>query len=108
VGFDRDGRGWLLTDRVPCKNRIGRRNFRPYPIVKYYADLADALGCPPPGDRLELFTTPECEVSLSARLVALGVAEDAALLALSPALYGAAKCQRGPCGRRRSAPRRRA
>lgn len=93
VGFDRDGRGWLLTDRVPCPNRVGRRAFAPYPIVKYYADLADALGCPRTGDALELFTTPECDASLSAMLVALGVAEDAALLVLSPgAKYGAAKC----------------
>jgi heptosyltransferase-2 len=92
VGFHRDGRGWLLTDRVPCRNRAGRR-FTPYPIVEYYADLAEAIGCPHPGDRLELFTTPACDASLRAKLATVGVREDAPLVVISPgAKFGASKC----------------
>ncbi len=92
VGFHRDGRGWFLTDRVPCRNRAGRR-FTPYPIVHYYADLAEAVGCKRPGDRLELFTTPACDASLAVKLASKGVPADAALVVLSPgAKFGASKC----------------
>lgn len=96
VGYDRDGRGWLLTDRVKVPNRRGaaegrdRREFAslrtttpvrmgthvpgrpskyaPIPLVEYYADLAESLGCRRPGDAMELFTTPDCEESVARRL----------------------------------------
>ena len=29
IGYDRDGRGWLLTDRVPVKNRYGNKTSEP-------------------------------------------------------------------------------
>lgn len=93
VGFNRDGRGLLLTDRIPCVNRAGWRKFTPYPIVAYYADLGEAVGCPRAGDRLHLFTTPACDESLGATLAALGVSDTENLLVISPgAKYGAAKC----------------
>lgn len=72
VGYDRDGRGWLLTDRVPARNRAGRR-FNPMPLVDYYADLAEALGCRRPDDRLELYPTPAAEASLAEKLTRAGV-----------------------------------
>lgn len=92
IGYDRDGRGLLLTDRVPVKN-VAKGKFVPMPLVEYYADLAEAIGCERPGDRLELFTTPDCEESVSKRLLSLGVADRHPLIVLSPgAKYGAAKC----------------
>ncbi|MEE9293806.1 MAG: glycosyltransferase family 9 protein [Phycisphaerae bacterium] len=73
VGYDRDGRGWLLTDRLAVPRVNGE--IQPHPICKYYADIARALGCEEPGDRLELFTNPECEASVDRRLQALGVSQ---------------------------------
>jgi len=118
IGYDRDGRGLLLTDRLPVKNRRGtsqRDNkfpvegascvpaqtsipappgpFTPMPLVEYYADLAEAIGCDRPDDRLELFTTPDCDRSVDERLASLGIAEEGPLVVISPgAKYGAAKC----------------
>ena len=49
IGYDRDGRGFLLTDRLPP-----RRNGREYAMISavhYYNELAEALDCPHPGDR---------------------------------------------------------
>jgi heptosyltransferase-2 len=92
IGYDRDGRGLLLTDRIPVKNRVSGR-YVPTPIVDYYADLAEAIGCIRPGDRLELFTTPEGEQAVERRLRSLGVADQRPLVVISPgAKYGAAKC----------------
>jgi len=110
IGYDRDGRGLLLTDRLQVKNRRGAAsvNFNhreapalpvkpsryiPMPIVEYYADLAEAIGCARPDDRLELFTTPDCDGSVEARMQALGMVDRHPLVILSPgAKFGASKC----------------
>lgn len=92
IGYSRDGRSLLLTDRLPVRNRVGGR-FVPMPIVEYYADLAEAIGCERPGDQLELFVTADCERSVDRRLTSLGIAETGPLVVISPgAKYGAAKC----------------
>jgi ADP-heptose:LPS heptosyltransferase len=168
IGYHRDGRGFLLTDRVPIKNReenwwrrgvllreakdlqvdsaadSDRRAvtgsppsprpsprhgesetwegegelpgarvwpgahaavrmganipadfgpYRPMPLVGYYADLAEAVGCERPNDHLELFTTPDCDEGVHDRLVSLGIASHHPLLVVSPgAKFGASKC----------------
>ncbi len=92
IGYDRDGRGLLLTHRVAVKNRKDGQ-FVPLPLVEYYADLAEVIGCPGLGDRLELHTTSECDESVEARLRSLKIADHSPLIVLSPgAKYGAAKC----------------
>ncbi len=110
IGYDRDRRGWLLTHGVPVKNRrgagsvdFGHRDapklpvppsrFIPMPIVEYYGDLAEAIGCERPDHRLELFTTAECDASVAVRLETIGLAERQPLVVLSPgAKFGASKC----------------
>jgi heptosyltransferase-2 len=112
IGYDRDGRGFLLTDRIPVRNwrsksRVDPRApvvvgdrlpvklgpYSPYPLVEYYADLAEAIGCERPGDRLALFTTPHADEIVEARLESLGIAGRRPLAVISPgAKFGAAKC----------------
>ena len=52
IGFDRDGRGRLLTDRLPATSR-----HKPHPVLDDYLRLADCLGCEPLGRRTGLATT---------------------------------------------------
>jgi len=110
IGYHRDGRGFLLTDRIPIKNRRGSStvNFHhrepprppvkpsryiPMPIVEYYADLAEAIGCARPDHRLELFTTRDCDGSVERRLRSLGLVDRHPLVVISPgAKFGASKC----------------
>jgi len=127
IGYDRDARGLLLTDRIAPPNRLGGwqrdaesaaasvwgpreawnappvrlganlprkpKRFVPMPLVEYYARLAQALGCEPPGDRLELFSTPECDESVERRLASNGAARQHPLVIFSPgASFGASKC----------------
>ena len=55
VGYERDGRGFLLTDKLlPVKDK---GKFVPSPIVKYYLGLAHYLGSPHRDLRLQLFVT---------------------------------------------------
>lgn len=59
VGFDRDGRGWLLTDRLIPKSRT-----EPNPLIDEYLRLASLLGCRDTSRNMELATTPEDERQL--------------------------------------------
>ncbi len=56
VGYARDGRSFLLTDRLHAPRNHGQ--WTPIPQVEYYLRLTDRLGCRRDGYRLELETTP--------------------------------------------------
>lgn len=108
LGYDRDGRGWLLTDRIAAPNGSRshadprykwwamptlRPHAPPRPIVEHYADLVEVIGCDRPGDSLELFCTTDCDGAVQERLETLGIAGHRPLVVISPgARYGAAKC----------------
>ncbi len=100
LGYERDGRGFLLTDKLlPVKDK---GKFVPWPIVKYYLGLASYLGSSYREMKLELFVTDserrEAEEILSKAGVDRAIHRPAAcglapLIMLNPgAQYGAAKC----------------
>lgn len=91
VGYDRGGRGWLLTDRLE-PIRDDRGGFRPSPIVDAYLELAAALGCPGDGPRLDLHTTPADERAADEAWAALGLPADRPVVALNTGgAFGPAK-----------------
>lgn len=56
IGYDRDGRGFMLTDRllpIRCKGK-----YVPISAVDYYLGLARYLGAESPSKRMQLFTRP--------------------------------------------------
>ncbi|MGE3808335.1 MAG: lipopolysaccharide heptosyltransferase II [Gemmataceae bacterium] len=60
IGYVRYARGPLLTDRLwPMRDEQGR--LKPSPVIDAYDLLAETAGCPRPGHRMELFTTPQDE-----------------------------------------------
>ena len=92
LGFNRDGRGILLTDTLPVPNKIPG-GYEPMPMVDYYAELAMALGCDHPGDQLTLFTTELCDLAVTERLQQCAIDPDKPLVVISPgANFGASKC----------------
>lgn len=98
IGFAREGRGWLLTDRLRAK-RHGRQ-YVPAPMLDYYRELVEAAGCRMSDQRLELVATPAEEAALDVRLAGEAGTESRSdphsspdLLVLNPgASYGIAKC----------------
>jgi heptosyltransferase-2 len=89
AGYARDGRSWLLTDRLHPP-RAGRR-YRPVSALDYYNALARHLGCDEPGDALRLETLPGDEAAVDARLGPTPAGRP--LVLLNPgANYGEAKC----------------
>jgi heptosyltransferase-2 len=94
VGYERDGRGFLLTDKLlPVKDK---GKFVPSPIVKYYLGLAHYLGSAERDLKLELFVTDAEKRDAESVLSRAGVEpaiNQAPLILLNPgAQYGAAKC----------------
>lgn len=78
IGYDRDGRGVLLTDRlVP---RHDGKDYVPVPALEYYLSIAAYLGAPPAADgpgaaaaaladhRMEVATRPEDDVRAASML----------------------------------------
>ena len=57
VGYDRDGRGFLLTDRLLPRRVRGR--YIPVPTRDYYLGIARYLGASEPDPTMELFARPE-------------------------------------------------
>ncbi|HWE01154.1 MAG TPA: lipopolysaccharide heptosyltransferase II [Tepidisphaeraceae bacterium] len=102
VGYDRDGRGFLLTDKLISTKDNGR--FVPTPIIKSYLGLARYLGSEHRDLGMQLFVTPaerrEAEEVL-ARCGMNGAIHRPASLGKPPLIllnpganYGAAKCWR--------------
>jgi len=100
VGYERDGRGFLLDDKLlPVKDR---GKFVPSPIVKYYLGIAHYLGSTRRDLRLELFVTPSerreaqdvlARVGLDPELHRPAQSGKPPLIVLNPgAQYGSAKC----------------
>ena len=90
IGYARDGRHLLLTDPLRVE-RVGGK-IAVVPMVAYYGRIAAALGCAPPGDRLELFTEPQSDRFVDQRLASLGLVDRRPLVVINPgASYGPAK-----------------
>jgi heptosyltransferase-2 len=81
IGYDRGGRGMLLTDRLRPEREGGR--FVPGPMITYYLRLAEVLGAPTDERRMELFTTAEDEAAAAAAFEAMRL-DAAKTLILSP------------------------
>jgi len=60
VGMDRDGRGPLLTDRIPPRPKT-----EPHPVIDEYLRLAEHLGCSVLSRQMELATLGEDERRLN-------------------------------------------
>ncbi|MCC6419108.1 MAG: lipopolysaccharide heptosyltransferase II [Gemmataceae bacterium] len=91
VGYARGGRSWLLTDRLPPL-RAADGTFTPSPIIDAYNLLVEHLGCPTPGHRMELFTSPADEQAADAVWERGGLGRYREVICLNPgAAFGSAK-----------------
>jgi heptosyltransferase-2 len=90
IGYARYLRGPLLTSKVHSPKIEGRSIL--LPTVDYYLRLAEATGCPPESQQLELRTTPEEEQSADEVFRHLGLRQDGRIVTLNcSGAYGGAK-----------------
>jgi heptosyltransferase-2 len=91
IGYDRDARGLLLTDRLlPLRDGL---RYVPYPALRYYLAVAEYLGAADPDPAMALFTQPQDDEAAGRLLADAGVTRDAhPLVMLNPGgRYGQAK-----------------
>lgn len=90
VGYDRDGRGWLLTDGMKAPRRGGRHAV--VSAVAYYNALVRRLGCDDPGEALELATDAADDAVVEERLAKWGIERARPLVVINPgASFGVSK-----------------
>lgn len=91
IGYQRDGRGLLLTERLKPLRQDGQ--FVPQPMLDYYIALAERLDCRVDDRRLRLGITAEQEQAAAALKARYGLARGRPYAVLNPgAAFGAAKC----------------
>ena len=91
VGYARDGRGWLLTDRLTPLKRDGE--FVPSPILPYYCKIAERVGCPVASRKLTLGITEEQEKAGRELQRHCRLDDGSPYAVINPgAAFGAAKC----------------
>lgn len=91
LGYDRDGRGWLLSQKLPPPRGA---NGRPAPTsaVDYYADLLELLGVRCKSRKLSLSVAAADEAAAEAILSAAGVRGRRPVVMLNPgASFGPSK-----------------
>jgi len=93
IGYDRDARGWLLTDRLPVPRPVEHGGI--VPIKEYYLHLAQSAGLEVTDTGVELFLGDEDRVFAERYYGERGVADGDFVVGMNPgAAYGAAKCWR--------------
>jgi heptosyltransferase II len=92
VGYAREGRTMLLTDRLqPPREKDG--SFTISPIIHYYLAIARYLGSDETDLSMQLFVTPDEEREATDVMARAGIDRSRPRVVLNPgAQYGAAKC----------------
>ena len=90
VGYNRDGRGFLLTDKLLPQKQDGR--FLPVPMVKTYLGIAHYLGAGRTTTDMDLVVTADDRAEGS-RVLAAARLEPGRFVVLNPgANFGSSKC----------------
>jgi heptosyltransferase-2 len=91
LGYDRDGRGWMLTDKLPPPRGADGR-YVPVSARDYYADLVALLGARCRRQRMSLPVLPADQAAADAVLSEAGVDGRRPLVMLNPgASFGTSK-----------------
>ncbi|HUS73380.1 MAG TPA: lipopolysaccharide heptosyltransferase II [Sedimentisphaerales bacterium] len=90
VGYARDGRGLLLTDKLyPPKLPDGK--FKPISMIDYYLAIASRLGADTTNKELELLVGPQNSEKLKAKLPEIAESEGPVIIIVPGAAAGPSK-----------------
>lgn len=90
IGYARDGRSFLLTDRIgPLRNEDG--TFKPAPMTDYYLKIAEHLGAAADDRKPRLSVTPENIESMHQKLPRLATAQGPSVILVPGGAFGPSK-----------------
>ena len=90
IGYARDGRSFLLTDKIrPLRTKKG--DYEPAPMTDYYLKLADCLGGPTDNRKPELTTTQECITTVREKLPCLQKTQGPLVILVPGGAFGPSK-----------------
>lgn len=91
IGYARDGRGPLLTDKVdPPKLSDGK--FKPIPIIDYYLAISSRLGADTTNKNLELSVDQKDRESVKSQFPEVAKSEGPVIIIVPGAAAGPSKC----------------
>ncbi len=91
AGYCRDGRGFLLTEKLyPAKLPDGR--YKPAPMINYYLALAGLLGCEPTDRQLELHIKDDDRKTFLEKLPLLRDNTGPIVILVPGGAFGPSKC----------------
>lgn len=90
LGYDRDGRGFLLTDKVAPPRRPNS-SFEPTPALRYYLALAERIGCDMSDPSMELAVEEEFAAEADALLASEARGDGPWITLNGGASFGASK-----------------
>ncbi len=94
IGYARDKRGFLLTDRLRAP-RLSDGKFEPHAMIDYYLAIASWLGADTSDRNLELRFEAETEKTLMSKLPEVADAEGPIVVIVPGGAFGPSKCWPG-------------
>ena len=91
IGYGRQGRGVLLTDKLhPPKLPFGK--FKPFSMVDYYLTISSWLGCDTRNRKLELLNDAQSQRDMHAKLPQIALSEGPIVVMVVGGAFGPSKC----------------
>ncbi len=91
IGYTREGRGFLLTEKLyPPKLSNGK--FKAYSMIDYYLAIASRLGVETESRNLELLVDPKCSNTLRTKLPEVYDANGPVVVIVPGGAFGPSKC----------------
>jgi heptosyltransferase-2 len=91
IGYAREGRGFLLTDKLHPP-RLPNGKFKPFSMIDYYLAIVSWLGADAADRSLELAVDPPASEALRAKLPELASADGPIVLLVPGGAFGPSKC----------------
>jgi heptosyltransferase-2 len=91
IGYAREGRGFLLTDKL-YPPKLSNGTFEPIPMLDYYLAIASRLGCDVPDRTLELLTDPAMDEAIRVKFPEIIASKDPIVVLVPGGAFGPSKC----------------
>jgi len=91
IGYAREGRGFLLTDKL-YPPKLSKGKFKPISMIDYYIAIASWLGCKTSDRNLELLIDPQEEQQLCGKLPQVLNVDGPLVVIVPGGAFGPSKC----------------